>query len=590
VKIHQELDCLSAAAPARRCFGLPGAPVALTALGLLLSLVGCNSGSSSVGGGAQTSPTSDPAMKRQLFDTAIDNLNHLEQFQAQDMLGRIVEHLNEAVDWSRPVDWSVDPLVASLPEVDRDLQPMRDLVTDKFLGFDSFYLQEAVTLRNISRDARGEQADDLARATKLFDWVVRNVSLMEPGELGVDSAGQPLEPNHLPYQTVFLGRGDVIDRAWVFVLLCRQQGIDAAVLALPGDTADAPLRTWAVGVLIDGELRVFDPKLGLPILGTDGTGVAKLSELAANDALLRRLDLDAEHAYPVTAAQLAGTIALVEGSPGYLSRRMKRVESRLTGDRRIVLTTEPSQVADRLRKCPGVRDALLWRLPYERLRFQSSPDATEPAKREMRAFQSSSVPKKFQGSVQALARGRTLQLAGRYTGEAGDESANRSYQMSRVADADMAAAKLTPEESAVLRAAKLDASYWLALVAFERGKFDAAIEHLTKRVLGQSDLPGGGVAPAGDAPAAAADVAAAPDQAPNVAAGAAPAGKNPWRDGALYLLARTHEALGHTDQAVAAFEATTGPQRHGNLLRARWLKEPPKAIAPATDATNEADK
>ena len=571
---------MSAAACARRCIGLPSAAAAL---GLLLSLAGCNSGGSSVGNGARTSPTADPAMKRQLFDTAIDNLNHLEQFQAQDMLGRIVEHLNESVDWSRPVEWAVDPLVASLPEVDRDLQPMRDLVTDKFLVFDSFYLQEAVTLRNIARDARGEQSDDLARATKLFEWVVRNVALMERGELGTDSAGQQLEPNHLPYQTVFLGRGEVIDRAWVFVLLCRQLGIDAAVLTLPGDTADAPPRPWAVGVLIDGELRVFDPQLGLAIPATDGTGVAKLSELAADDTLLRRLDLDAEHTYPVTAAQVAGAVALVEGSPGYLSRRMKLVESRLTGDRRIVLTTQPSQVADRLRKCPGVRDAHLWRLPYERLRYQSSPDVTQSAAREMLAFQVEEVPKKFHGSVLALARGRRLHLAGRYTGEAGDESANRSYQMTRVADADLAAAKLTPEEVAVLRAAKLDASYWLALVAFERGQFDAAIEHLTKRVLTPGDQLAGGAAPAASAP----DV---PAQAPAVAAGITAAGKNPWRDGAWYLLARSHEALGHTDKAVAAFEATEGPQRHGNLLRARWLKEPPKAIAPVTEPATEAGK
>lgn len=554
---------------------------ALAALGLLVSLVGCNSGGTSSGNGARTSPIADPATKRQLFDTAIDNLNHLEQFQAQDMLGRIVEHLNESVDWSRPVDWSVDPLVASLPEVDRELQPMRDLVTDKFQVFDSFYLQEAVTLRNIARDARGEQSDDLARATRLFEWVVRNVSLMKPGELGTDSAGQALEPNHLPYQTVFLGRGEVIDRAWVFVLLCRQQGIEAAILALPGEGADAPPRPWAVGVLIDGELRVFDPQLGLPIPAADGTGVAKLSELAADDALLRRLDLDAEHPYPVTAAQLAGTVALVEGSPGYLSQRMKRVESRLTGDRRIVLTTEPSQVADRLRKCPGVREAYLWRLPFERLRYQSSSDATLSAEREMLAFHVEGVPKKFQESVLALATGRRLHLAGRYAGEAGDDSANRSYQMTRVADADLAAANLKPEQAAVLRAAKLDASYWLALVAFERGRFDAAIEHLTKRVLAPGDQPASEAAPAANAPVA-------PAQAPDVAAGIAAASKNPWRDGAWYLLARAHEALGHADEAVAAFEATEGPQRQGNLLRARWLKEPPKATAPATVPATEA--
>lgn len=512
--------------------------VTLASLGLLLGTSGCNSSGPTVGTGADATSIADPGVKKQLFDTAIDNLNHLEQFHAEDMLGRIVEHLNESIDWSRPLDWHVDPLVASLPESDRDLQPMRDLVNDKFLVFDCFYLQEAVTLRNIARDARGQQADELARARHLFDWVVRNIALMQPGELGADSAGRPLEPNHLPYQTIFLGRGEVIDRAWVFVLLCRQLGIDAVVLALPGDAPDASPRPWAVGVLVGGELYVFDPQLGLPIPAADGQGVAKLSELAADDALLRRLDLDAEHPFPVTAAQLAGCIALVEGSPGYLSKRMKLVESRLTGDRRIVLTTQPASAADALRKCPGVHEVQLWRLPFQRLRYQASPDVTASARREMLAFHAEAVPKKFQGVVVELARGRTLHLAGKFAAEAGEASANRSYQRARVADEDLAAAKLSADELAALRAAKQCASYWLALVAFERGRYDSALEHLDKRVLASDSEP-----------------------------------TTPWREAGLYLKSRAHEELGQIEPAVAALEATSGLQRTGNLLRARWLRD-----------------
>ncbi|MGD9647454.1 MAG: hypothetical protein AB7U73_17200 [Pirellulales bacterium] len=521
--------------------------------GLLWATVGCNS-RSSVGGGANTAAFADPVVKRQLFDTAIDNLNHLEQFHAEDMLGRIVEHLNESVDWSRPLEWRVDPLVLALPESDRDLQPMRDLVSDKFLVFDCFYLQEAVTLRNIARDAQGDQADELARATSLFEWVVRNIALMPPGELGTDSAGQQLEPNHLPYQSIFLGRGEVIDRAWVFVLLCRQLGIDAAVLALPGETADEAPRPWAVGVLIAGNVYVFDPRLGVPIPAADGQGVATLAELAADDALLRQLDLDEEHRYPVTAEQLAGTIALVEGSPGYLSRRMKLVESRLTGDRRIVLTTQPSTVAEALSKIPSVREAQLWRLPYERLRYQASPDVTASSQREMLAFRGEGVPPKFQGVGIELARGRTLHLAGKYLGDVGEQSANYCYQRARVADADLAAAGLTPEQLAPLRAAKQSASYWLALVAYERGRFDSALEHLDNRVLIADDI--------------------------------ADAADNPWREAGLYLKARAHERLGQIDESIKALEATSGQQRHGNLLRARWLKDRAQPAEPTSEAAN----
>jgi hypothetical protein len=53
-----------------------------------------------------------------------------------------------------------------------------------------------------------------------------------------------------------------------------------------------------------------------------------------------------------------------------------------------------------------------------------------------------------------------------------------------------------------------------------------------------------------------------------------------WLDGTRYNLARTYEALGQTDQAIELYEQGDSLQRHGNLLRARRLREdssPPDA-------------
>ena len=60
------------------------------------------------------------------------------------------------------------------------------------------------------------------------------------------------------------------------------------------------LRPWAIAVLIEGKLYLFDPALGLPIpapgkIGLDRDGrldirPATLAEVAADDGLLRRLD------------------------------------------------------------------------------------------------------------------------------------------------------------------------------------------------------------------------------------------------------------------------------------------------------------
>ena len=49
-----------------------------------------------------------------------------------------------------------------------------------------------------------------------------------------------------------------------------------------------------------------------------------------------------------------------------------------------------------------------------------------------------------------------------------------------------------------------------------------------------------------------------------------------WNFGASYNLARTLEAQGKIEEAVALLESDTSPQRHGNLLRAKRLKSQPE--------------
>ena len=170
-------------------------------------------------------------------------------------------------------------------------------------------MQEAVWLHNISRWARGDAIDDLERAKSLFDWTVRNIQL------------EPDDPNRIPrfpWETLLYGQGTASERAWVFILLLRQLDIDAAVLAVDegrgardegreekgekrgekgegkdnknapgpekatenkknapgprsgGEKAEKNLQPWCVGVLIEGNVYLFDPLLGLPIPAPNG--------------------------------------------------------------------------------------------------------------------------------------------------------------------------------------------------------------------------------------------------------------------------------------------------------------------------------
>lgn len=470
-------------------------------------------------------------------------------------------------------------LVAQIPvaEVGRigiELVAYGQVIDPALLAFpvtDSFTFQEAVWLRNVAAWASGEQLDDPVKpALALFDWVVKNIQL----ERTVPTLGQRAAPLvKKPWETLFLGRGTAIERAWVFVLLARQWNLDAALLGLLGEGGQepAPTRLWAVGVLIEGDVYLFDPSLGLPIVKPGGwrlgelglTGQpATLSEAAGDDAVLRQMDALQEGDYPVRKEDLQHVVALVEASPGYLTQRMKLVESRLTGDERIVLSSDPSAQAARFKQSPQITDAVLWPLPYQVL-WQEIHYGQERFQ-----WQQQNIFGSVFGS--ALWKARAYHFKGVFTG---DPSATQLYQLARQSDFAVSVAHLDAQTEADVRAAKIDASYWLGLVVGQSGNYAAAEDYFRTRVL-----------------------AVDPD------------GK--WRHGAVYNLARVCEATGRTAEAVELYESDKdAPGLSGNLVRARWLKKlsgaeeetsparpkgeketPAPAAASPTDARPEAGK
>jgi hypothetical protein len=373
-----------------------------------------------------------------------------------------------------------------------------------------------------------------------------------------------------------LGRGTAVDRAWVFILLCRQQGLDAVMLAIAGgpapasengkdgkDVADATsaknakaggrsLQAWAVGVLSEGEVYVFDPGLGLPIPGPggirrDGGGQldirpATLAQLAADDGLLRQLDAAPNEPYPVKAAQLASVVAWIETSPSGLSERMKVVESQLAGDAKWALTSNPSAEAKRLKACRSIGAVQWWPLPYETT-LQHAVLGSLGGEWQMAARAPFMI-----GKAHALNAARIRHLGGRFAGE---NAAIAFYQMAP--SARQLAGMLQvhhPELRPSLRA-KQDAAYWLGLVKFEQGDYATAADWLN---------------------------AATPKADPN----------GPWSGGATYNLARVDEAQGNFPQAILAYrQPGPWPDRAGRELRARWLETLVKAEAKPAETKTE---
>jgi tetratricopeptide (TPR) repeat protein len=314
--------------------------------------------------------------------------------------------------------------------------------------------------------------------------------------------------------------------------------MDVVILAFPGKEGTDEPRFWLPALFLDGELYLFDTRLGLAIAGPDGKPVATLRDVLGDEKLLRGMDMEIDQPqprpYPVQADDLAGVVALLEGSPMYLSERMQLIESELPGKETLTLTAHPSALAARVASHPNVASVQLWRLPYERLRAIDKIDR-ETQQKAAAEFLAFTPP------TSVLLQARVLHLMGSFDG---DRGANALYQAARPPEADMkqyrekapeqARAKVE-SEIAHLQAAKQSSSYWLGLVAFERGNYEAAIDYLLTRTL-----------------------LAAPD--------------GPWTAGARYNLARAYEALGQTDEAIRYYRADLSAQRHGNLLRALRLE------------------
>mgnify|MGYP001329755431 FL=1 len=290
-------------------------------------------------------------------------LGHLEDFQFRDISPTLVERLNQwlASKEDQKDSWRFDPFIAEAIQKGIIPQPFQNYYrnTDslQFTLDDGWNLQEAVWCRNIGDGLGRHGLDNLSLATALFDWTIRNIQLEETTEEKVidDSS-----------RSLLLGRGEPLTRAWIFMLLARQQRLDVVMLAYQDPQQPGRLRAWIPALLHEGELYLFDHNLGLPIPGPDGAPVATLSQVAADDSLLRRLDLTNQQIrYPVLAADIQNVVALMEASPHFVSRRMYRLERELAGRDQLVLSVRPAEIAERLKQCKHVANVGVWLYPFQ---------------------------------------------------------------------------------------------------------------------------------------------------------------------------------------------------------------------------------
>ncbi|MDZ4658957.1 MAG: hypothetical protein SH868_15380 [Bythopirellula sp.] len=445
----------------------------------------------------------------------------------------LVQLVDRANQWFRNFQdknlaWKPSPLIESLPKELREAESIAPQITPEALREGKFTLaevrslQEAIWHRDVAAWAKGNAYEKVDVASALFDWTIRNIQLDDPALPGIV---------HQPWQALMYGHGKSKQRAWVFAELCRQQQIDVAILA-SGDK-------WLTGVLADGELFLFDTKLGLPLRGADGK-VATLTEIIAAPELLRKLDLDAEHPYPLTAEDLQNVRAEIVATPLQFSRRAAALQSMLKGEDFVVLMADADHLAELLKSLKGVTAVELWPFPYESRLAEETMKRPQRELAAQRFLVFSNCPRLWKARVLQFQGDKPVPVAEQDDPLAqprrGHREATQHFQHSEIRLPEDVIAQLDDLKKLIYTAAKADASYWLGLLSYDLGKFQVAEDWFRRRTL--EAFPNG-----------------------------------TWTTGATYNLARTLHKLDRTGEAIALLEADESPQRHGNRLLARQWQE-----------------
>ena len=128
---------------------------------------------------------------------------------------------------------------------------------------------------------------------------------------------------------------------------------------------------WICAALIDDKAYLFDARLGLPIPGPGGEGVATLAQAMADPAILDRMNLPGLAPYGTSRASLLGSPSkigvLIDSSQGYLSPKMKLLQAELAGSHRTILYRNAAEQNEHFARVLGTHAGLvsLWNMPLE---------------------------------------------------------------------------------------------------------------------------------------------------------------------------------------------------------------------------------
>lgn len=145
----------------------------------------------------------------------------------------------------------------------------------RFTENDIVYIRDCLLLKALTESlwkqsdesSAGTRTSDTERVVRVFQHLIRNISLMPADETRV--------PLGL-YEVLLTGRGTVNDRIWAFAEAMRQRSLDVVVLiaGTPGEADSSEIGAAAdilIGVSVDRKCLLFDPSRGTAVPRAEDT-------------------------------------------------------------------------------------------------------------------------------------------------------------------------------------------------------------------------------------------------------------------------------------------------------------------------------
>ncbi len=509
-------------------------------------LAGCGRGgqvsrgqSQGAGRSAAVSRADGKAMRAQLVAGAVSILSELDRYDEARGSEQVFDRL---VQWSHAAGPAaprvLDPLLESLPPALRKSgEPI--LARDMFdAAGDVVAVRDRCWLAAIARTARRDAVDDLEVAEALFRWVVRSLASVADPPM-VPSEATPGSRWFLPGEILLAGRASGAQRAWVFIELLRQAGLEGVMLATPSP-GEGPMRPWIPAVVIGREAYLFETAYGFPVPGPGGDGIATLRQAASDPSVLAALSLP-ERAYPVSSTDAATVGVLIVADPWSLSARMSHLETELGPQHGIHVVVDASAVAEHAAAATPLGATAprgLWTFPWETIArrqraSQALVDELGPLEMALPRDEASRGGPLYR----PLFAGRVREFRGDLDGPDGAKAAYMAARPSRTIIASLVASVPEGQAAAVTKRlvrVKEDATYWLGLAMLAEGQFAAAEDYLARMTL-----------------------EASPDSR--------------WTDAARVNLATALVGLGRPADAVRYLLEDGSPQRFGSRLTARRI-------------------